>query len=132
MNYIIDPNVFYWVNTLNYIKIFFGVLGGILIVAFGFAIVAYIYNWEESIRYGIDAYPETHEKQKKYMKISRNAAIICGIFGFLFLIVCLFIPDKETGIQMLVAKMATFDNVDWTTTQIKEMIDYIVNAIKTI
>ena len=52
--------------------------------------------------------------------------------GILLFLGFVFFPDKETSMQMLVAKTATFDNVNWTVAQVKEVIDYIVAAIKSI
>ena len=129
-NYIIDPQVFYWINTLDNLKRFCGTASALLFVGFVIALIAYIYNWNMAINYADD---ETEYKgYKKLMSMTTALCINLGIIGITLLIAWIFIPSKETGIQMLVARTATFENFDWTMTQMKEMIDYIVKAIKTI
>jgi len=48
------------------------------------------------------------------------------------IIFSIFIPGKTTSVEMLIAKTATFDNVNLSVQQIKDVVDYIVQAIKTI
>ena len=43
-----------------------------------------------------------------------------------------FIPNKQTIIEMMIAKKATYDNVSWTIEQVKEAVDYVISAIKEI
>ncbi len=43
-----------------------------------------------------------------------------------------FIPDKQTMIEMLVAKTATVENAEWTVDAVKQAVDYIVSAIQTL
>ena len=52
------------------------------------------------------------------------------IVGGVLVLISIFIPRKQTSVEMLVAKTATFDNVNWTVQQVKEIIDYIVSALK--
>ena len=66
------------------------------------------------------------------MKFFKKCAIITGMFGLVAIIASIFIPGRTTNIEMLIAKTATFENVNWTVQQVKEVVDYIVQAIKTI
>ena len=50
--------------------------------------------------------------------------------GLIFVLISIFVPGKTTSVEMLVAKTATFDNVNWTVQQVKEIIDYIVVSLK--
>ena len=127
MNYIIDPKIFYWMHVMSGLKIICGILGGIATAGMIVAICSAIYNYYNSIVYGHDK-----EHYMQYMCIGKKAAWITAILGIVFLAACVFLPDKETSIQMLVSKAATFDNVGWTVSQVKEIVDYIVQAIKTI
>lgn len=129
MNYFIDPSVFYWINVLAGAQTLFGILGGITLVAGISFIIGAIYNkyqiiyWEEG---------KSSNSHKKYLKTCTHGAWICMTIGILLSLGCVLLPDKETSMQMLVAKTATFDNVNWTVAQVKEVIDYIVTAIKSI
>lgn len=122
-NYIIAPQVFYWINTLSSMQTVFGILGGVCTAAFICLSIGWIYNADQARLY---------EDNKFYMKVCKKWAIITGTLGLIMIVLAIFIPGKTTSIEMLVAKTATFDNVDWTVQQIKEVVDYIVQAIKTI
>ena len=125
-NYIIDPQVFYWINTVSAIKIACGIFGGFLCVGGIIAVCGYLYNHYNSIHYS------NQTDYVKYMKIARKCAIVCITIGIVFVLGCIFIPDKGTSVEMLISKTATFDNVNWGVEQIKELVDYIIKAIKTI
>lgn len=127
MNYFIDPSVFYWINVFEGARTFCGVLGGLVIAGAISFIVGVVYN-----KCQIIYYENRHDDNKKYLKLCAKGAWICGIIGVFLTLGCVFLPGKETGIQMLVAKTATFDNINWSVAQVKEVIDYIVTAIKTI
>ena len=121
-NYVINPHVFYWINVFALLQTFLAVLGGVCIIAFFGLAAGWIYNLIE-VRRGYD-------QNLVYMKVFRLWAIITGIVGLILIIISIFIPGRTTSIEMLVAKIATVDNVDWTIQQVKDVVDYIVQAIK--
>ncbi len=121
-NYVIDPQVFYWMNIFGILQTILGVFGGICVMAFVGLLIGYIYNsWEAKRGY---------ESHLFYLKECRKWAIITGIVGFVLGTAAIFIPGRTTSIEMMIAKTATFDNVNWTVQQIKDVVDYIVQAIK--
>lgn len=61
----------------------------------------------------------------KFFKIAMLSFGITIVFWLLFI----FIPDKETLIEMQIAKYATFENAEWTLDKLKEAVDYIVSKI---
>ena len=123
-NYIIDPAVFYWINVLATMQTVFAIVGVFLILAaIGFA-AGWIYNWYQTVEY------EHNEESKKYMRMCRACTLLTFLPGIVLILLSIFIPGKQTSVEMLVAKTATFDNVDWTVQQVKEIIDYIVSALK--
>lgn len=123
-NYIIDPQVFYWMNIFGIMQTVFAVFGGIFAAAFIGLTVGYVYNsWE--VKQG-------YESNLLYKKECKKWAIITGIIGVVLITAAVFIPGKTTSIEMLVAKTATFDNVNWTVQQVKEVVDYIVYALKSV
>lgn len=123
-NYIIDPAVFYWINVLATTQTVFAIVGVFLMLAaIGFA-AGWIYNWYQTVEY------EHHEESKKYMRMCRVGTFLTLLPGIVLILLSIFIPSKQTGVEMLVAKTATFENVDWTVQQVKEIIDYIVSALK--
>lgn len=122
-NYIIAPQVFYWINVLGILQTVFGIFGGLFITAFIILAVSWVYNATQAKEY---------YSYKKYIKVCKKWAIITGILGSIMIIASIFIPGRTSSIEMLIAKTATFDNVNWSVQQIKDIVDYIVQAIKAI
>lgn len=134
-NYIIDPAVFYWMNVLGALQTVLAIVGAFLIVAGFIFVFGYYYQKNEAIDYKWDDKVAKHVKVidpddmaiaktlLKWAKITIPFSIIC-------IIASIFIPGKVTSIEMLVARTATFDNVNMTVDGVKELVDYIVNAIK--
>lgn len=123
-NYIINPQVFYWINVFGILQTVLAILSVVLITAFFGLVAGWIYNSCEVKRGYDDNLP--------YLKVFKKYAIITGIIGFILVTASIFIPGRTTSIEMMIAKAATFDNVNWTVQQVKEVVDYIVQAIKDI
>lgn len=121
-NYVIDPQVFYWMNTFGILQTVFAILGGICGAAFIGTTIGWIYNSCE-VKQGYDRY-------MVYLKECKRWAIVTGIASLVLLTAAVFIPGRTTSIEMMIAKAATFDNVNWTVQQVKEVVDYITQAIK--
>jgi len=135
MNYIIDPAVFYWINVLGILQTFLAVFGSLLIVT---GITLALIRWYCSDDIYDTEYDATQHKHIKVLdeEVANTCntlakwAKICIPLGVVMAIVSIFIPGKVTSIEMLVAKTATFDNMNLTIDGVKELIDYIVKAIK--
>ena len=124
-NFIINPQVFYWINVLGIMQTVLAIFGAINIgITIGF-IIAWVYNHVEYNTYSC-------EVNEKYAAICKKVSIITGLIGTIMIVLSIFIPGKTTSIEMLVAKTATFDNVNWTVQQVKEVVDYIVKALQSV
>lgn len=121
-NYIINPSTFYWFNVLSSLKDFTTVLACFCGVGTAVCTIVWIYNYTEWIEYECERY-------KEYARISRRATIGLGIVTFISIIAAIFLPDKETSVEILVARTLTHDNVNWTIAQIKEIVDYVVKNL---
>lgn len=121
-NYVINPQVFYWINVFNILQTVFAVIGGLFAAAFVCLVIGWIYNTIQA--------EDGYEDNKNYIKVCKTWAIVTGIIGFIAITASIFIPGRTTSIEMLIAKTATFDNVNWTVQQVKDVVDYIVHAIK--
>lgn len=120
MNYIINPSWFYWISvadTLKWASIVFLITS---CVAF---IVCLIVSGSFLDYYGKD--DKDYLKAKKAMNISAIVLIVSSLF-------LVFIPSRNTLIEMMIAKQATYDNAQWTLETLKSAVDYIVNAIKSV
>lgn len=121
-NYIISPSVFYWMNVLAGMQTFFMVVGSI----FASAGLILMILWFVDI---FDRFSQDKD-DIRVIKSKRKWMIVCYALATVFIIAWMFIPTKDTSIEMLVARTATFENVDWTVQQVKEVIDYIIKALK--
>lgn len=126
-NYIINPAVFYWLNVLNIIHILtiIAFIFGIIFTFVGFICnIVYMYNFR--------AYPHTCEHDDEIAKIWRKVAIVASIVTVISGIIMIFVPDRTTSIEMLIARTATHENVQLTVQGIKEIVDYVIQAIRDI
>lgn len=144
MKPIIDPSVFYWMNVLSILQTVLAVIGVISFVAGIILTACCVYEWydEPLVKPTLpDKYDEFDKKTydrhcKEYAlefsqrkKLKRGACILLAL-GLIFVGLSVFIPGKTTSVEMLVAKTATYDNVNWSIEQVKEVIDYIVSSLK--
>lgn len=119
MNYIIDPMWFYWLSVVEGIKI----IAIIVAVLCGGGLFGGSIVWISNIEYGGD---------DKDVKIAKKIIKKCLIVGSIAALCLIFIPGKETLIEMQVARFATYENAEWTIETIKSAVDYIVKAAKAI
>lgn len=141
-NYIIDPAVFYWMNVLSIIQTALAVIGGFILVGCFSLAAAYIWQRsglvrpedpEEGSKYDMERYQrqmKDYVRDKNQIGLIRKWMIATAVIGTVLVIISIFIPSKQTSVEMLVARTATFENVDWTVAQVKEIVDYIVSSLK--
>lgn len=114
MNYIVDPSWVYWMNISDVMKWMCLIIGGaglvVMFIAFPICCV------------------EAYDKED-YKAIRKWAIPVVSVSAFLIL-AGVFIPSKETLITMKVAELETKENIALTAQQLKEIVDYIINALK--
>ena len=116
MNYIIEPSWFYWLSVVEGIRVVMMV--GIVLTAICLFIATVSYF--SSMDWG------DNEAAKRAKRFIKPCIIVLIILAF----VVVFVPSKDTMIEMQVAKFATYENAQWTVDSIKSVVDYIVEAIK--
>lgn len=128
MNYIINPVWFYWISVVDGIK---GALICSLILSM---VISFIFFTIIMVDYRDEAYnPEAwgvSESTITEYKMFRKYLIISVIVLAVSAIGLIFIPSKNTLIEMQIAKYATYENAEISVESIKSAVDYIVNAIK--
>ena len=123
MEYIINPSWFYWLNVADSALVFLCSICGVSALCFIGSLIARGICADEY------APKESKEKMRKITrKITRISLIAFLVSGF----IAIFIPSKNTLIEMMIAKTATYDNVSWTIEQVKQAVDYVISAIKEI
>ena len=113
---IINSMVLYWIGTLDAVDTF----AKIMVIIIG---VIFIYNLDMMSKF---------KDNKRYHKIYKACLIVSGILFLMFAMAAILIPDKTTMIEMMIAKYVTRENIQLTTDGIKEVADYIINAIATL
>lgn len=116
MDYIINPSWFYWIEVADYTK-------GI---AFGVAIILII----AVIVLAIMAKMSADFNEEKEAKVLLKVLLYCLIGLAVSSAVAIFVPSKKTLMEMQIARLATRSNVEFTIAQVKEIVDYIINAMK--
>ena len=127
MNYIINPSWFYWLGVVNSMRGFMLAAFIVAIIVIGVALI--IITWNMSM---IREFPSPSDDDRKnvrfFTKALKVAIGVCVASG-LFLV---FVPSKETLIEMMVAKQATYENATWTVDALKSAVDYVVQAIQSL
>ncbi len=127
MNYIINPSWFYWLGVVNSMRGFMLVTFIVAIIIIGVSLIIIPVNVKL-----IQDYPSICDDERKAVRFFTKAlkvAIGVCIASGLFLV---FVPSKETLIEMMVAKQATYENATWTVDALKSAVDYVVQAIQSL
>ena len=127
MNYIINPSWFYWLGVVNSMRGFMIVAFIVAVIIVGVALIIIPMNVKL-----IQDYPSISDDERKdvrfFTKALKVAIGVCIVAG-LFLV---FVPSKETLIEMMVAKQATYENATGTVDALKSAVDYVVQAIQSL
>ena len=127
MNYIINPSWFYWMGVVHSMRGFMLVAFIVAIILIGVALIIIPVNVKL-----IQDYPSICDDERRAVRFFTKAlkvAIGVCIASGLFLV---FVPSKETIIEMMIAKQATYENATWTVDALKSAIDYVVQAIQSL
>lgn len=127
MNYIINPSWFYWLGVVESMRHFM-IAAFIISIA---AIIVAIIIVPVDMRM-IHEFPDMSDDERKTvqfftkaLKIAIAALVISGL-------ILMFAPSKETLIEMMIAKQATYENATWTVDTLKSAVDYVIQAIQSL
>lgn len=127
MNYIINPSWFYWLGVVHSMRGFMLTAFIVSIIVIGVSLIIIPVNVKL-----IRDYPSISDDERKVVRFFTKAlkvAIGVCVIGGLFLI---FVPSKDTLIEMMIAKQATYENATWTVDALKSAIDYVIQAIQSL
>lgn len=127
MNYIINPSWFYWLGVVESMRHFMIVAVIISIAAIIVAIIIVPVDMRM-----IREFPDMSDDERKTvqfftkaLKIAIAALVISGL-------ILMFVPSKETLIEIMIAKQATYENATWTLDTLKSAVDYVIQAIQSL
>lgn len=127
MNYIINPSWFYWLGVVHSMRGFMLTAFIVAVIIVGVSLIIIPVNVKL-----IRDYPSISDDERKVVRFFTKAlkvAIGVCIASGLFLV---FVPSKETLIEMMIAKQATYENATWTVDALKSAVDYVVQAIQSL
>jgi predicted PurR-regulated permease PerM len=119
MNPIISPLTIYLINLMEPLHAVF----------IGACIVFLVLGILNGIDYldNKDSSTEKYQKQaQKALGRTRRMAVIC----VLCMLLAVFVPSKNTIIEMIVAQNITVNNINAGEEKVKEAIDYLVEKVK--
>ena len=116
MNYIINPMWFYWINVADTLRLVISIAIFISVAAALVAAIIAVVNsdWKEDGEYQLSV--------KVFKRMIILFVILC--------VVLVFLPSKNTLIEMQIARYATQENAELTIDVIKSAVDYIIQAIQ--
>ena len=127
MTYIINPMWLYWLSVVDRAcqlvstaAILLVIPSAALFIAAAFCKYAAVYQ---------NAVDEECFEYATGVKMQRIATAVAAVAAILF-IIYVFIPSRETLIEMQIARFTTVENAEWALDAIKSATDYIVSAIK--
>lgn len=127
MNYIINPSWFYWLGVVNSMRGFMLAAFIVAVIAVGVALT--VISWTTSMIREFPNVTDDDRKTRQFFTKALKPAIGVCILSALFLI---FVPSKDTLIEMMIAKQATYENATWTLDALKSAVDYVVQAIQSL
>lgn len=120
--HIINPWVFYLADICDSAVLVGAISGGILVVV-GLCLLAVgIYSIHDGTEFNNENEVKTGKQTLKYMK---TTLIVAGIM----IGAAILIPSKETIYKMMLADVATYENVDLTAESIEEAFDHIIDKL---
>lgn len=119
MTYYINPIWFYLMNVGDAFKnlLFIGGIAALLIAG----LLCVIWYADDCVNPS-----DMDDDEKKTFKLFKKfivASIIAIVIG-------IFVPSKETCIEMMIASQVTHENVTATKEEIYEIVDYITDKVK--
>lgn len=127
MNYIINPSWFYWLGVVESMLYFMvaAFIVSIVVVVVSAIIIPMNISMIREFPDMSDDERKTVQFFTKALKIAIGVLVISGL-------VLVFVPSKETLIEMMIAKQATYENATWTLDALKSAVDYVIQAIQSL
>ena len=125
MTHVIDPMLFYWYSVSDTVKaltIVAAIVLGIVCLIFLFIGAFHI---GEALNYGGGENSNDYKVVVKFLNWARK----CSIPLVISLVVFAFIPSEKTLYKMMVANVATYENIDLTAETIEDAFDHVIDKL---
>lgn len=125
MNYVINPMLFYWCSVSDTAKDFAIIAAIMLIVACLIILFIGAFHIGEAFNYGDGEDSDDYKIGIKFL----NWAKKCIVPLVILLMLSIFIPSEKTLYKMMVANIATYENIDLTAETIEDAFDHVIDKL---
>lgn len=119
MNYYVDPRIIYWMHAISTFEFIISMVA--MVSGFGFGVLLFVYIGQV---YDTDMTLDENTKWIKKMMIRAFVIFVVSLVGIIF------VPDKDTMKEMLIASYMTEENVKSAKGEVKELVDYIFEKVE--
>lgn len=125
MNYVINPMLFYWCSVSDTAKAL-AIIATIMliVVCFVFLFIG-AFHIGEAFNYGGGEDSDDYKVGAKFL----NWAQKCIVPLVVLLMLSIFIPSEKTLYKMMVANIATYENIDLTAETIEDAFDHVIDKL---
>lgn len=126
MNYVINPMLFYWCSVSDTVKALAIIATIMLIVLCLVFLFVGAFHIGEAFNYGGGEDSDDYKVGVKFL----NWAQKCIVPLVVLLMLSIFIPsEKKTLYKMMVANVATYENIDLTAETIEDAFDHVIDKL---
>ena len=125
MNHVINPMLFYWCSVSDTVKALAIIVAIMLIVVCFVLLFIGAFHIEEALDYGRGKDSDEYKAGVKFLNWIRKCSIPLAIALVLFA----FIPSEKTLYKMMVANVATYENIDLTAETIENAFDHVIDKL---
>lgn len=125
MNYVVNPMLFYWSSVLDTAKAF-SIVGAIVIsILWLVCFISGVGNIAYVLSYGGNEDSDDYKMGIKFLKWAQK----CIVPLVISLTLSIFIPSEKTIYKMMVANVATYENIDLTADTIEDAFDHVIDKL---
>lgn len=125
MNYVINPMLFYWCSVSDTVKALAIIATIMLIVLCLVFLFVGAFHIGEAFNYGGGEDSDDYKVGVKFL----NWAQKCIVPLVVLLMLSIFIPSEKTLYKMMVANVATYENIDLTAETIEDAFDHVIDKL---
>ena len=120
---VINPIWFYLCDVFTVVGIFASIATGLIGLAW---LLTYAFGWHLTISNARFGEKDSDYREGLALKAAAKKLVIPFIIAFAFAI---FVPSEKTVYKMMVANLATYENIDIAADTIEEAFDHVIDKL---
>ena len=125
MTHVINPMLFYWYSVSDTVKALAIIAAIMLIVVCLVFLFIGAFHIGEALNYGGGENSNDYKVGVKFL----NWARMCSVPLAIALVLFAFIPSEKTLYKMMIANVATYENIDLTAETIENAFDHVIDKL---